>query len=339
MKVLKAPTNTSSQASITARALRALGVRVKGLVLGSSKYVEDRDLEVVWVRRQGPRRIFLTSLWAMKLFKNLIGADVLHWYSGKLIMPFKLDLKLSKISKRRFVEWMGSDIRDPELEAQDNPYFRRLLDEGYVKPTKKPLELQRLYAEEGFSFIVSESTEDYVMVDAPLYRVPKRIDLSQLEPSFPKPSPDVRPLIVHAATDFKIKGTEAVIRAVRKLDDRVRFKLLHGISRAEALKWIERCDIFLDQFVLGHYGVAAIEAMALGKPVLGYIKESAIKKYPGLPIVNTVQEEIADRIKELLKEPDLLEELGKRGRRYVEERHDSIKLAKLLVNVYRYSSL
>ncbi len=332
--VLKAPANTSSQASITARALRTLGVRVKGLMLGSSRYTEDEDLEVVWVRRQGPRKILLTSLWALKLFKGLIGVDILHWYSGKLIMPFKLDLKLSRISGRRFVEWMGSDIRDPELEAQDNPYFRKLLREGYVKPTKKPLELQKVFAREGFSFIVSESTEDYVVVDAPVYRVPKRIDLSKLKPSFPKPSPDVKPLIVHAATDFKIKGTEAVIRAVRKLGDRVRFKLLHGISRAEALKWIERCDIFLDQFVLGHYGVAAIEAMALGKPVLGYIKESAVEKYPGLPIVNTTQEEIAYRIKELLREPSLLEELGKRGRGYVEERHDSIKLAKRLIKIY-----
>jgi len=63
----------------------------------------------------------------------------------------------------------------------------------------------------------------------------------------------------------------------------------------QANELLQKCDIFLDQFVLGAHGVAAIEAIAYGKPVLCYIKPSQINLYPpDLPIVNANVEKYHD---------------------------------------------
>ena len=66
-------------------------------------------------------------------------------------------------------------------------------------------------------------------------------------------------------------------------------------------------DVFLDQFVISGYGVAAIEAMAYGKPVVCYIAPSVAEHYPAeLPIVNAGQDDLAASLESLLKDVDLL---------------------------------
>ena len=104
-------------------------------------------------------------------------------------------------------------------------------------------------------------------ISVPKYKVPIRVDVDELSPVYPDIKNDV-PLIVHSSTNLTIKSTPVVLKTIKKLEGkyRFRFKLIHNLPRDEALNIVRRCDIFLDQFVLGHYGVAA-EAMALGKPV------------------------------------------------------------------------
>jgi len=66
--------------------------------------------------------------------------------------------------------------------------------------------------------------------------------------------------------------------------------LIDGVPYSQALGIVRGYDIFLDQFVIGDgYGIAAIEAMALGKPVVCHIKPSAdltflLKCWSSMPI-------------------------------------------------------
>ena len=93
-----------------------------------------------------------------------------------------------------------------------------------------------------------------------------------------------------------IKGTDAVLRAVDELRNShvFEFRLVHGIKRSEALKAVQECDVFLDQFVIGAEGFASLEAMAYGKPAVCYIKPSLASKYPpGCPIVRASQDDLA----------------------------------------------
>jgi len=84
----------------------------------------------------------------------------------------------------------------------------------------------------------------------------------------------------------------------------------------------------------------AVELMALGKPVICYIREGDLKFIPekmrqDLPIINANPNTIYHVLKEWLtirrKE---LPELGKRSRIYVETWHDSRKIAAMLKTEY-----
>ncbi|HPO51256.1 MAG TPA: hypothetical protein PK165_00305 [bacterium] len=98
---------------------------------------------------------------------------------------------------------------------------------------------------------------------------------------------------------------------------------------------MKNADIFLDQFVLGAHGMACLEAMAYGKPVLCYIKPSLIPQYPDdLPIVNANPDNLEIVLEELLLNGKKRCELGKQGRAYVEKYHDAMKLSYDLVSIY-----
>lgn len=76
----------------------------------------------------------------------------------------------------------------------------------------------------------------------------------------------------------------------------------HG--RDDAMQLMAGADMFLDQFVLGDFGVAALEAMALGKPVVCYIKPSLAAEYPAdLPIVKATRETLTETLRQLLTNP------------------------------------
>src|SRR5699024_3194010 len=110
----------------------------------------------------------------------------------------------------------------------------------------------------------------------------------ELQPHYPKATSS--PLIVHAPTRRNLKGTEFVIDAVKQLKKAgvsLDFKLIEGMNHQETMNLLSKADIVIDQMRIGSAGYLSTEAMALGKPVLCYIREDLIKKYPqGFPIVN-----------------------------------------------------
>jgi hypothetical protein len=146
--------------------------------------------------------------------------------------------------------------------------------------------------------------------------------------------------IVHAPTNREFKGTRYVLNAVKKLKSegyRVELILVEGFSNQEARKIYMEADIIADDILWGWHGALAIECMALGKPVLVYLREDLVEKYPysqKCPIVNTNPFNIVDNLKMLIENSDLREELGRRGREYVKEVHDSVKVAKQLCDFY-----
>ncbi len=98
---------------------------------------------------------------------------------------------------------------------------------------------------------------------------------------------------------------------------------------------MKQCDVYIDQLIIGGHGYAALEAMAFGKPVVGYINPVLGKDYPSdLPIFNANPDNIAERLEVLIKDAALRNELGKKGRAYAEKYHDGEKIARELVKIY-----
>ncbi len=345
MRILHLPVNIASIQSHTVRGLQKNDVETYGLVFTDSPVQSADGLKVIELtssRRPLPW-IGRSIKWLYHYFKWVSWADVIHWYYGSPALPFDIDLKYIKaLGKPAVVEWFGSDIRIPEVEYEDNPYYKAAFQNGYeysFESLKRSRKIQKRFAEAGFASMGSIAMLSYVQKDIFhfSYIVPQRLFVSDYYPSYPDPS-TIRPLIIHAPTAPVAKGTLAVLKAIERLKDKykIEFKLVQGLNRYEALQLMQKADIFLDQFVLGHHGMAALEAMALGKPTLCYIKPSVVNQYPpDLPILIANQDNLADVLEPLLKDGELRNKIGQRSRAYVEKYHDAVKLTKHLTDIYQ----
>jgi glycosyltransferase involved in cell wall biosynthesis len=154
-----------------------------------------------------------------------------------------------------------------------------------------------------------------------------------------------RPLrIGHAPSNRKGKGTAYVIQALEELEAegyKFEFVLIEGVSNAEAKKIYQDIDVLVDQLFFGWYGGLAVEAMALGKPVLVYLREEDLKFIPHemkeeLPFINVHAGTIKSGLKSVLEMPKHeLIALGKRSRDFVLKWHDPIAIARRLEEDYK----
>jgi glycosyltransferase involved in cell wall biosynthesis len=158
-------------------------------------------------------------------------------------------------------------------------------------------------------------TKDYHLFWVPL-------DLRTVEFSIRNDDP---PLVIHAPSDNKIKGTKYVLEAVEKLRSegyRFRFELCQNIRNIDVRKSLTSSQIAIDQIILPGYGLFAIEAMASGNAVIG----SAVPGYNGfaddMPVLTTTPDTIYENLKTLLENPHFRTDLAVRGRRWVEKYHD-----------------
>jgi hypothetical protein len=345
MRVLHLPVNIASFASHTVRGLRQIGVDARGLVFVNAPVQSEEALQVIvlasrlrkhYVMGQGIRWLYQYLKWAA-------WADVIHWYFGALALPWGLDLRYLKLLRKPgVVEWLGSDIRIPEIASEDNPYYAAAFSNGYEyrsESHQKSWQLQQRFGKAGFGSVASVGMLPYVHNEffSQAYMMPQRLILSDYLPTYPDPH-TTRPLLVHSSTASVTKGTSAVLKAIDQLKSQYffQFQLIQGVSRDEALQIVQKADIFIDQFVLGDHGMAALEAMAFGKPVLCYIKPSMIDRYPSdCPIINANQGNLTRVIEPLLKDGHLRHEIGRRSRIYVEKHHDGVKLGYRLRDIYQ----
>ena len=149
--------------------------------------------------------------------------------------------------------------------------------------------------------------------------------------------------ILHAPSHRGVKGTDLILNALNNLrEEGFNFELIlvEGLNNAEAKKIYERADILIDQVLAGWYGGLAVELMALGKPVLAYIRESDMRHIDeemrkDMPLVNVDPFTLMDELKNILsmRRSDLVN-LGVRSRLYVEKWHNPIEIAARIKNDY-----
>jgi len=81
------------------------------------------------------------------------------------------------------------------------------------------------------------------------------------------------PVLMHIPSNRETKNTEFVLRIVEKMKKGVIFELLENITYRAVLEAKKRATLYFDQFVVGWYGNAAVEAMNYGVPVVSWISE------------------------------------------------------------------
>ncbi|CAG0999658.1 hypothetical protein METP3_03210 [Methanosarcinales archaeon] len=334
MRILHAPGNAAGQANILGKAQRELGVKADVMVFYQTKFNYDCDINLSLPEKMTATKCCLLMFNFIRCFFKY---DVFHFHYGGSLLPLNLDLPVLKLFGKKIVmHYWGSDIRQSNI-AINYVYFKTLD------------ELQKIYPEKNDKYKISkikrvEKYADLTIVgDYPLLPyspkstvIKQAIDLTKLH-FVGCESGNKKIKIVHAPTDREKKGTKYVFPVIERLEKEgydINFILIENKKNEEALEIYKQCDIMIDQLLLEAHGILLIECMALGKPVLSRIDKKFMKYYPGIPILNTDPDNLYDNLKLLIENPEMRRELGEKGRKYVEEVHDSKRIAKQLIELY-----
>ena len=155
-----------------------------------------------------------------------------------------------------------------------------------------------------------------------LFYWPIDFDDARYEPAYPSPERGGTLRVAHAPNHRHFKGTDHLIEAVETLRGRgieIELDLIEHLTNDEALARYRLADVIFDQCLIGFHGYFALEAMALGKPVLCFIRDRGDLLAPDeCPIITIRPETIAETLESLAGDRTRLEALGREGRGYAE---------------------
>ena len=132
---------------------------------------------------------------------------------------------------------------------------------------------------------------------------------------------------------------------VQELGIEKHVKFLGAIEQDEVLKLYQQSHIFVLSSVTASNGdqegipVVLMEAQAMGLPVISTyhtgIPEVVVDGKSGFLIPEKDVDALAERLKYLIKHPELWPEMGRYGRKFVEEKYDIKRLNQKLVGIYQ----
>jgi glycosyltransferase involved in cell wall biosynthesis len=330
MKVLHAPAEIAGQASVLARALRDLGVEAHSLAYnpGFPQYQPD---ELKPYDAMPPLRRYAGYL--ASAARHLGRWDVYHFHFGRtLIPPHNPDLPLVRSLGGRVVfHYHGCDIRNRAHMLATHARATCTECDPFCIPARQ----QRILASaRRWADAELVSTPDLLESAPAAQHLPVAVAL----PDYPRvPVRDSPRLVVHAPTNRLIKGTRYVENAFRALEPRfpgVRFVIAERLPWRDLVALLSEADVVVDQLFMGWYGMVAVEAMALGKPVLCFVRPDFEPRLHDCPIVRCTLEDLAGPLAAILGGRERAA-LGERGRAYVEREHAAPVIASRLLDLYR----
>lgn len=277
--------------------------------------------------------------WARRIYW-FFRFNTFHFYYGSSLFPKQWDLPLYKLfGKKVIMHYLGNDVQGYKKSVEKFKWTNMPGFIGSMNPElyDKNIEV-RMTFESRFA--------DLQLVCAPLYSefvpnsivIPLALDLKSYEYTI-HPHNDII-IIMHSPTNRGFKGTDYIIAAINKLireGAAIKFKLVENVTHSQLKEEYKKCDIFIDQIMAGWYGTAAIEAMALGRPVICSIRESYFEYIDygnKIPIIHADPDCIYDSIKYLIENKEKLSEIGVASRKFIEEVHDYRKISNALIKLY-----
>jgi len=342
IRVLHAPLNFANQAYVVSEALRREGIDSSvatykwGEAANIFEFAADTTIPISFTNWLGDEFAALGNVLNG-------GYDIVHLWNRSLVYHGSgdsffsgLDLPfLRNAGLRVAYRFTGYELRRRSLELELNPYspFR------YGFQSRHREEAQQRYLDFIAPYVDAFIVQDPEMLSyLPQARiVPRAVNLDR----FPMTEPVTtkRPLVVHAPTDRLLKGTDFVLKAVEALMAEgleFDFQLVEKMPHAQAVEWFRRADVVIDQLLIGWYGVVAIEAMAMGKTVVAYIRDDLTGFFSGgMPLLAANPETIAAVLREAIENRDLRAEMAGKGRAFVEAMHDCRTVAGSLAGLYR----
>jgi len=234
----------------------------------------------------------------LDLFIKLFMANLVHFHGRWKERPFGVD------PKKVVYHYHGDDLR----------YLRKMI------PHKDGV-------------LHFASTPD-ILVDGVEW-LPNPIKLEGFRPNLTRNQ--VLSILHYPDTKFRMdsKGTPEIreklaqFQLQQETKDRFHYEEVSTLPHDELLKKLSSCDIFIDQTRPGIYGMIAVEALALGKPVIAHPNPDWYPFDSGNPFFRI------DDLKDLIMHSEMRSEKSEIGLGYIKKVHDSHIVVDKLIRRYQ----
>ena len=274
--------------------------------------------------------------------RGILRAGAYQLYRLYLQCMQKVEIALLRLLGRKlFVQYQGDDARQGDYSLKNfSISIATQVDEFYYNASTDALKRSQISL---FSRICEKV---YALNPDLLHVLPREaeflpyssVDLAKVIPSFTQL--ENRPLrICHAPSHRAVKGTQLILDAIARLKTQgysFDFVLVENVPNSRAMEIYRQADLLIDQLFAGWYGGLALEMMALGKPVVAYIRDTDMKfippqMYDELPIIQAEPDSIYHVLRRVLETPRVdLWHLARKSRLFVERWHDPKEIAERL---------
>lgn len=325
MNVVLAPTEIAGQMGLLCQGLRQYGVTANGYnwfqtYLGFKENIVNTDAYEL-AKVVDPIARF---------------CDVFHFQNGNTLLTSERDLPyLYSIGKKMVMHHWGNDVRSKKMVQQLNPYP---LPPSYYSDEK--IHEKLTYLSKYIKHAIVQDYEMYPYVKdyyEHVHIVPLICDSSRFSPLYPDVNKKTL-TIIHAPTNRDFKGSLYIEQAINELKPQYNFNFIvvEKMNHQQALQTYLSGDIIIDQVLCGTYGVLSVEAMAMGKTVIAYIRNDVKQHLPSdFPIVNANPDTLKDVLAHLLQNPFLCHQIGKNSRAFVEKYHSLDFVTQKTIAIYQ----
>ena len=353
MRILHAPININGAAWEVSQVKRSMGHYSRVMVF-DEYFGRLYDYNLHFLKNNKIKNFlnaisfFIKSIKKYDIFHFYYGKTLipLPLYSGNRIAPILLDLIILKILRKKiFFTFHGSDIRRIKLFLKNykNIMIRKITFFDYIEDIFKLFRLKFITI---FADKIFVTTPDLKFFISSAEVIPQRLNLNNWEISSSENLSKIelsksRVVILHAPINREAKGTEYILKTVKDLEKNgvpIYFNLVENIKHGQIKKFFDSADICIDQLLSGWYGMFSVEAMALNKPVICYLNEDLFSFIPwgkDIPIVNANINNLYDKLKWLIENPKERQQIGKRGRDFVEKWHNPKIITERITELYK----
>lgn len=258
---------------------------------------------------------------------------------------FRMDLFLAKLFRKKLI-YLPSGCLDIDLKENISQY-----DKGNIcnncgwgpycddDKNRKKFSILRRYFDSFIGFSDMDSSQ-YTQTTIPY----KPIDLGLWSPHLEIPGefrlPPTKNLrILHSFFNTNreydgknIKGSPYIIEAIERLKNEgcpVEYMYITDVPSRYMRYYQAQADIVVEQLIYGWWGSTGVETMALGKPVICYLRRDAkenffrhFPEYDSLPIIEANTGNIYEVLKKTVEDREFREKKAKESREFAERFFD-----------------
>jgi glycosyltransferase involved in cell wall biosynthesis len=368
-RILHLPTTVGIHSATFSRLERELGFDSWSLTLEQNGYRFPCD-EVLWAEGDSAVRREIKR-WKL-LARAIKNYDLLHFNFGSTLMPKRVDyirwverglnpqiyplyqyyakkfemfdlILLKRMKKSIVMTFQGDDARQGDFSQSFKYSIAREVEEGYYSTSTDNYKRQRIKLIDQYVDTIYAVNPDlmWVLPSRTKFLPYCHVDLENIKPHI-RPAPK-RPMILHAPTHRRLKGTQYILDALQRLKSEgvdFELRLIEGLTHEELQKQYIEADLLIDQVIGGWYGGLALELMAMGKPVVCYIRENDMRFIPpqmrlDLPIIEANVDNLDEVLRNwLTHRREELPDRGLQSRLYAERWHHPKTVIQSVVSDY-----